>query len=155
MNDNNLDLQITRLTSVTRAKIWRAWSDPVMLAEWWCPKPWKTTVRGFDMRPGGTFDTLMTGPNGETSDNPGCFLEIVPAERIVMTSMLTANWRPASPWLPMTGIFTMTDEGTGTRYTARALHNNAEDAKKHADMGFEEGWGICAAQLESFARTLT
>lgn len=149
------DLEISRLLSAPRGKIWRAWSDAALLAEWWCPKPWQTTVRGFDMRPGGAFDTLMTGPNGETSDNPGIFLEIVPGERIVTTWMLTAGWRPATPWLGLTAIFTMADEGTGTRYTARALHRTAEEAQKHVDMGFHEGWGICMDQLDAFAQTLS
>ena len=155
MNDSNLDLEISRLLAVPRALVWRAWSDPVLLAQWWCPRPWKTTVRGFDMRPGGAFDTLMTGPDGEKSDNPGSFLEVVPAERIVFTTALTAGWRPATPWLSVTGVFTMADEGSGTRYTARALHKDAADARKHLQMGFNEGWGACIDQLEALARTLS
>jgi len=51
-------------------------------------------------------------------------------ERIFWTSMLVAGWRPATPWLGMTGIFTLVDEGPGTRYTARCLHKDGEDHKK-------------------------
>ena len=40
-------------------------------------------------------------------------------------------------------------EGDGTRYTARARHWNVDTAQQHADMGFEEGWGICADQLKA------
>eukprot|EP01036_Dinobryon_divergens_P012265 gene12265-16520_t len=75
-------------------------------------------VRAFDLRPGGAFHTRMRGPEGEESDNPGCFLEVVPEAKIVWTSMLTGGWRPASPWLGMTAIFTLADEGEGTRYVA-------------------------------------
>lgn len=152
------DLEISRFLAVPRAKIWRAWSDPKHLAQWWCPRPWRTEVRAFDFRPGGDFYTFMRGPDekgGEgTSDNPGCFLEIVPHERITFTSMLTGGYRPAKPWLPMTAIFTMVDEANGTRYTARCLHQNPADAKKHLDMGFNEGWGTCITQIEEFAKTL-
>lgn len=158
MTEQSNDLEISRYLAAPRARIWKAWSDPKLLAQWWCPKPWVTEVRKFDFRPGGDFYTFMRGPDGNggegTSDNPGCFLEIVPHERIVSTSMLTGGYRPHKSWLPMTAIFSMQDEGEGTRYTARALHMNAEEAQKHKDMGFYEGWGICITQLEEFAQSL-
>lgn len=158
MAANDTDLEISRLLAAKRDSIWQAWSDPKLLPEWWCPKPWVTEVRAFQFYPGGSFHTFLHGPDGKggtgTSDNPGCFLEIVPKERIVGTSMLTGGWRPAISWLPMTMIVTMADEGTGTRYIARCLHKDAADAKRHLDMGFYEGWGTCISQLEALAQKL-
>jgi uncharacterized protein YndB with AHSA1/START domain len=145
-------LEISRFLAVPRERVWRAWAEPKHLAQWWCPKPWVTEVRAFDFRPGGDFYTFMSGPDGGTSDNPGCFLEIVPQTKIVFTSMLTGGWQPTSPWIGITAIFSMTDEGDGTRYVAWCLHRNADEAKKHEDMGFYEGWGICISQLEDYAR---
>jgi uncharacterized protein YndB with AHSA1/START domain len=154
MSTNTLDLEITRYLAAPRARIWDAWSNPKHLAQWWCPKPWTTEVRAFDFRPGGDFHTFMRGPDGGTSDNPGCFLEIVSHERIVWTSMLTGGWRPAKSWLPMTAVFTLAEEGAGTRYTARCLHLNPEDSRKHETMGFYDGWGTCITQLEAYAQAL-
>ncbi|HET8708337.1 MAG TPA: SRPBCC domain-containing protein, partial [Pseudomonadales bacterium] len=68
--NTELDLTITRLLRAPRELVWKAWSDPNHLKEWWCPKPWVTEVRAFDMRPGGDFYTFMSGPDGGTSDNP-------------------------------------------------------------------------------------
>lgn len=75
-------------------------------------------------------------------------------QRIVWTSMLVAGWRPAAPWLGMTGIFTLTDERSGTRYTARCLHKDDADRKKHEDMGFFAGWGTMIQQMEQVAQSL-
>lgn len=144
------DLVISRLLKAPRAALWRAWTEPDRLKEWWCPKPWVTEVRAFDLRPGGAFHTFMSGPDGGTSDNPGCFLEIVPGERIVSTSMLLAGWRPATPWMPMTAVITFADEAGGTRYTATAMHPDAATRDRHAQMGFHEGWNLCIDQLESY-----
>lgn len=159
MSTNNTDLEISRLLAAPRDCLWKAWCDPKLLAQWWCPKPWVTEVRAFDFHPGGSFHTYMRGPDGKggeaDSDNPGCFLEIVPKQRIVTTSNLVGGWRPATSWLPMTAIITMADEGGGTRYVARCLHQNAGDARRHADMGFHEGWGICISQLETLAQKLS
>jgi len=120
MPDPKLDLEIVRFVAATRAKVWQAWSDPNILKQWWCPKPWMTEVRAFDFRSGGAFHTFMSGPDGGESDNPGLFLEVVPMERIIWTSMLVAGWRPATPWLGMTGIFTLAMKAPA-RATRRAV----------------------------------
>jgi uncharacterized protein YndB with AHSA1/START domain len=121
--DKELDLVITRLVRAPRALVWKAWTDPDHLKEWWCPKPWTTQVLAFDFRPGGAFHTLMRGPNGDTSDNPGAFLEIVPQSRIVFTSALIGEWRPApAPWMPFTAAITLEDKGADTRYVATVRH---------------------------------
>ena len=154
MSDTKLDLEMTRFIAAPRAKVWRAWSNPDILKQWWCPKPWVTEVRAFDFRNGGAFHTFMSGPDGGESDNPGIFLDIVPMERIVGTSMLLSGWRPATPWLGITSIFTFADESTGTRYTARCLHKDDADRAKHEEMGFFGGWGTMAQQMAEVAESL-
>jgi uncharacterized protein YndB with AHSA1/START domain len=145
-------LSLTRLLKAPRANIWQAFSTAENLAQWWCPKPWTTEVREFDFKAGGGFYTFLRGPDGGTSDNPGCFLAVEPMARIVSTSMLLGGFRPAPPsWMPMTAIWTFADEAAGTRYTATALHADQAKCDEHAKMGFEAGWGACAAQLEAFA----
>lgn len=149
------DLVISRLLRAPRAALWRAWSDPGLLAQWWCPRPWTTEVRAFDLRPGGAFHTFMRGPDGGSSDNPGSFLDVVPEQRLVMTSMLLADGRPATPWMAMTAVITLADEGEGcTRYTATVMHPDAATRDRHADMGFFEGWNLCIDQLEALAQQL-
>ena len=148
------DLVITRVLRAPVAALWRAWTEPDLLKEWWCPKPWTTEVRAFDLRPGGAFHTFMQGPDGGTSDNPGCFLEVVPQARIVFTSMLTAGWRPAKPWLGFTAVITMADEGTGSQYIARVMHPDDAAREQHEKLGFFDGWNTVITQLDDFACTL-
>ena len=145
------DLVISRVLRAPRAKLWRAWTDPALLQEWWCPKPWTTEVREFDMRPGGGFYTFMRGPDGGTSDNPGCFVDIVEQRRLVFTNALITGWRPAHSWLTMTAVIEMADEGDGTRYVVTAMHPDKATKYRHAEMGFFEGWNICIDQLDALA----
>jgi uncharacterized protein YndB with AHSA1/START domain len=148
------DLVISRVLRAPRAALWRAWTDPDLLKHWWCPKPWTTEVRAFDLRAGGAFYTFMRGPDGGTSDNPGSFLEIVPLERIVFTSMLVADWRPATPWMAFTAVISMSDEADGARYVATVMHPDTATTERHKEMGFFEGWNICIDQLDAFAQQL-
>jgi len=145
--DPGLDLTISRIIKAPRPIVWEAWTDPGQMEEWWCPKPWRAEVRAFDLRPGGAFDTLMHGPDGEENPNPGSFLEVVPMERIVFTTALTEGWRPAAPWLSMTAIVTMKDHGDGTGYSAVVKHADRETRDRHEELGFYDGWNANIEQL--------
>jgi uncharacterized protein YndB with AHSA1/START domain len=147
------ELMLTRLIPVPREKLYRCWTDPALLKQWFCPKPWIVTDAVIDVRPGGASRIRMQGPNGETSDGDGVYLEVVPNERLVFTDAYTAGWQPtAKPF--MTGIVTFEDEGGQTRYTARARHWTAEDRDAHEKMGFHAGWATATDQLVELARTL-
>lgn len=154
---DDVGLIITRTIRAPRALVWKAWTDPVHLREWWCPKPWTTEVRAFDLRPGGAFHTILRGPDGGMSDNPGAFLEIVEGERLVWTLALVDEWRPAdAPWMPLTAYITLADAPDGgTHYTARVLHPNAAVRRQHEEMGFFDGWNTCITQLEAYAAGLS
>ena len=154
MKDTGTELTISRIIKAPRALVWKAWTTPEHLQKWWCPRPWTTEIRGFDLRPGGSFDTLLRGPDGGESSNPGAFLEIVPQERIVFTTALVEGWRPGTPWLALTAFILMADEGAGTKYTARVLHRDEADRRKHEEMGFHDGWGTCIDQLGEVAAQL-
>ena len=133
--------------------LWKAWTDPALLKEWWCPKPWTTEVRAFDLRPGGAFHTFMRGPDGGTSDNPGSFLEVVPQARIVFTSMLLGGWRPATPWLRLHGRSSRWPTKARARATSPPSCTRTRPSRdRHEEMGFFDGWNTCIDQLEAFAR---
>jgi uncharacterized protein YndB with AHSA1/START domain len=134
---------------------------PEHVRRWWAPRPYQTTECEIDPRPGGVFYTRMTGPDGFDSRGTGCFLEVVQAEKMVWTSALLPGYRPAAAapedcgGFPFTAIVTLEDAGGGkTRYRAVALHRNEADRDTHEKMGFHEGWGTCAAQLEQVAAGL-
>ena len=146
----DLDLVLERVVDVPRAKVWAAWTTPALLMPWFCPVPWKVVECDIDLRPGGRFRTVMQSPEGERFPGEGCYLEVVPGERLVWTSALLPGYRPAPevPMMPLfTGVITLADVSGGTRYVARVMHRNAADAKAHADMGFHQGWGIALDQL--------
>ncbi|OHV84407.1 SRPBCC family protein [Rhizobium sp. LCM 4573] len=146
-------LQLVRELNAPADKLYKAWTTPEHMGEWFCPKPWKVTEAKLDVRPGGSNYILMEGPNGEKAPNHGIYLEIVPNRKIVFTDAFTSAWVPSEKPF-MTGIIEFEDLGNGrTKYTATAVHWTEEDKKAHEEMGFHEGWGIVADQLEEVAKT--
>lgn len=140
------ELVLTRLIDAPREKLFRAWTEPELMKQWFVPRPWTTPVIEVDLRPGGSNLIVMRSPEGNEFPNRGVYLEIVKNERLVFTDAYTKAWEPSEkPFF--TGIITFEDEGGKTRYTARALHWTVADREEHEKMGFHEGWGQCADQL--------
>jgi uncharacterized protein YndB with AHSA1/START domain len=144
------ELVLTRLIDAPRAKLWRAWTEPALLEQWFVPRPWTIARAELDVRPGGSCLVVMRDPEGNEFPNPGVYLEIVPEERLVLTDAYTRAWEPSEKPF-MTAIVTFADEGGKTRYTARARHWTVADREAHEKMGFHEGWGRCADQLAELA----
>jgi uncharacterized protein YndB with AHSA1/START domain len=140
------ELVLTRLIDAPRELLYRAWTDPEMLKQWFAPLPYTTPHAELDVRPGGSNLVVMAGPDGQEMPNRGVYLEVVPNEKIVFTDAFVSAWVP-SPKPFMTVILTFADEAGKTRYTARVGHWTAEDKETHEKMGFHQGWGICADQL--------
>jgi uncharacterized protein YndB with AHSA1/START domain len=148
------ELVLTRLIDVPREKLWRCWTEPKLMLQWFTPAPWKTTHVETDVRPGGASYIVMQGPDGTEMPNRGVYLEVVKNEKLVFTDAYTSAWEPSgNPFF--TCILTFEDAGNGqTRYTARALHWTRENMEAHEKMGFHQGWGVATDQMTALARTL-
>jgi uncharacterized protein YndB with AHSA1/START domain len=142
------DLVLTRLIDAPREKLFRAWTDPELLKQWFAPLPYTTLVAELDVRPGGGNFIVMRSPDGAEMPNRGIYLEVVKNERIVFTNAYVKAWEPSEKPF-MTVILTFADEGGKTRYTALVRHWTAADRETHENMGFHKGWGQCADQLEA------
>ena len=151
--DPRLDLVLERVVEVPPQLVWRAWTEPEMIKQWFTPKPWSTVDCEIDLRPGGLFRSVMRSPEGQDHENIGCFLEIVENRRLVWTDALGPGYRPRDGGF-MTAFVTMEPSGRGTRYVARAVHKNEKDRKTHEDMGFHTGWSTALDQLVALAKTL-
>jgi uncharacterized protein YndB with AHSA1/START domain len=159
---DNLDLVLERTINAPRDLVWKAWTNVEHLKRWFAPKPYEISEMELDLQPGGIFRLRMVGPDGFDTGhgNPGCVLEVVEGERLVWTSALAPGFRPAEMGegcesFPMTAVITFADAGDGkTAYRAVALHKSKADRDQHEQMGFEEGWGLTASQLEELAQEL-
>ena len=153
------DLVLERTLDAPLDLVWKAYTDPDLMKRWWAPRPYRTPEVDIDWRPGGIFHFVMTGPDDFREDSAGCVLEYVPNERVTWTSALGPGFRPndlsqkdGCEAFAFTAMVTFADAGNGrTTYKAVALHKNRADRDTHEKMGFDEGWGTCAAQLEEAA----
>jgi uncharacterized protein YndB with AHSA1/START domain len=147
------DLVLTRMIDAPRHEVYRAWTRPDLLLQWFAPLPWTTSSATLDVRPGGASLITMRGPDGNEFPNAGVYLEVVENERLVFTDAYTKAWEPSEKPF-MTVILTFEDVDGKTRYTACARHWTTADREAHEKMGFHEGWGKCTDQLVALVAKL-
>jgi uncharacterized protein YndB with AHSA1/START domain len=144
----NRELSLTRIINAPRETVYRAWTDPELLKQWFAPSPWTTPRAELNVRPGGGSFIVMRGPEGQEFPNRGVYLEVVKNERLVFTDAYADGWEPSqTPF--MTVILTFEEHAGKTRYTARVRHWTVADRETHEKIGFHAGWGKCADQLEA------
>ncbi|CAN5461052.1 SRPBCC family protein [soil metagenome] len=147
-------LTLERTFEATPEQVWKAWTTPALLEQWFAPAPYKTSGVVIDATAGGLFRTVMTAPDGAEFANDGVILKAMRNRQLVFTDAFTPDWKPAGqPFMVVTIDITPIDGGK-THYVATVRHWNEATLKQHEAMGFHQGWGICADQLGALAKTL-
>ena len=151
-----LDFVLERFIDAPTRLVWEALTKPEHLKEWYMPKPWGRVSRAeMDLRPGGIFSIDIALADGREFPNLGCVLEVVPMERLVWTSMLFPDFRPAVfDDVPITAIMTMESVGTGTRYVFTALHRDEADFEKNKTSGWQQGTEIAFDQFVAHVKSM-
>ena len=104
-NATSRTLVLTRLIDAPREKLFKAWTTPELLKQWFAPAPWTIAHVEVDVRAGGSSLVVMRGPEGQEFPCPGIYLEVVPNERLVFTDAYTKAWEPSEkPFF--TGVIT-------------------------------------------------
>jgi uncharacterized protein YndB with AHSA1/START domain len=157
MLNEKLDLVLEREIEIPVEWVWKAWTNPEIILEWFTPSPWKTVECNIDLFPGGIFQTVMLSPEGDRYSNSGCYLEIIENKKLVWTDALLPGFRPA-PSRPadsmsfITACIELTPTQKGCIYKATAYHPDELGREKHFAMGFHQGWGIALDQLISVTK---
>jgi len=145
----DLDLTLQRVIRAPRTTVWRAWTDPAQLAEWWVPAPTVARVDRLEPRPGGAFVTRMSDdgvafvPHMDAS-----FLVVDELQRLVFTNAVDSGLRPASPDpIAMVAEILFDDHPAGTDYRVVVRHGDPAARARHEEMGFFDGWGAVTGQL--------
>jgi uncharacterized protein YndB with AHSA1/START domain len=153
----DLDLALARVIRAPRATVWRAWTDPARLAQWWVPAPARSRVDRLEARPGGAFVTQLSEDGVHFAPHlDACFIVVEDLERIVFTNAIDSAWRPGNPApVAMTAEITFGAHPDGTDYRVVVRHGDPAARARHASLGFIDGWGSVTEQLAGLAERET
>jgi len=147
------EIVITRVFNAPRELVFKAWTEPKHIEQWWGPQGFTTRVTEMDLRPGGQWRYVMISPDGTEYPAKGIFREIVPPERIVTSDEFDEGFEQVvNADLPqgivMTAVFE--DLNSKTKLTLQILHATAEDRRKHEEMGVIAGWNSSFDCLDEY-----
>lgn len=139
-------VSLVRVFDAPRSLVFKAWTDPKLMAKWWGPADFTNPVCELDVRPGGKIRIDMRAPDGTVHPMTGTFIEIVKLERLVFA--FVAEDHDGNALIEARTLVTFEDLGGKTKITVQA--NAAGVAPVAADMlkGMEAGWTQSLVRLE-------
>jgi uncharacterized protein YndB with AHSA1/START domain len=141
------ELTLTRTFDAPRQLVYRAWTDPAHVANWWLPGPGFTVpVCEIDARPGGAFRVDMRGPDGMLYPNNGMFFEAAEPERIVFSTVLLDDASHAV--IANLNTIAFEEQGDRTRISMQTRLVHVAPEASEAVAGMEEGWNNCLARFD-------
>jgi uncharacterized protein YndB with AHSA1/START domain len=140
----NRELIISRLLNAQRELVWKVFTEPEHIKNWWGPDGFTNTIFKMDVRPGGVWEFIMHGPDGTDYKNKSTFLEIIKPEKL--------SFEHIAP--NFTATITFEKHDNKTLLTWRMLFENAEELTKvvkvfKADEGLKQNITKLEAYLES------
>jgi uncharacterized protein YndB with AHSA1/START domain len=127
MNTEDREIVITRVFDAPRELVWKAWTDPQHVVQWWGPKGFTTTIHMMEVKPGGVWRHTMHGPDGTDYPNKCVFIEVVKHERIVYTH---GGSKKGDPGAQFEATWTFKAQGNKTKLTLRMVFPSAS-ARQH------------------------
>jgi uncharacterized protein YndB with AHSA1/START domain len=132
------ELVITRILNAPRSLVWKAWTDPKQVKQWWGPRGFTNPVCKLDLRPGGSIRIDMRGPDGTVFPMTGTYTEITKPKRLVFTS--GALGKDGNPLFEVLTTVTFVQQGDKTALTVRARVISSTAAAAPHIAGMNEGW---------------
>lgn len=145
-NPTEAAVTITRIFDAPRSLVWKAWTDPKLMAQWWGPQGFTNPVCELDVRVGGAWRIVMRSSDGIEYPCGGVYREIVEPERLAFTNIATD--KDGNPILDGFTTVTFTEHGGKTTL---ALQTRAVALVAYAAAyltGMEAGWSQSLDRLE-------
>jgi uncharacterized protein YndB with AHSA1/START domain len=144
----NREVVIMRVLDAPRSVVFKAWTDPKHVAQWWGPDGFTNPVCEMDVRPRGAIRIHMRGPDGTVYPMTGVYQEIIEPERLVFTA--AALDEKGNPLFEVLSTVTFSEQGGKTTLTLQArVVKSAAGAAPYLS-GMEAGWTQSLERLEAY-----
>ena len=145
------EVNFTRVFNAPASLVFKAWTDPKHMAQWWGPQGFTNPVCEMDVRPGGKILIHMRSPDGTVYPMTGTFREVVVPERLVFTAVAEDDDGNAL----LEGLCTVTFEEQGGK-TTLTVHETAvgyAEVAKQMLAGMETGWAQSLERLDTLVQS--
>jgi uncharacterized protein YndB with AHSA1/START domain len=147
---NEKSILVSREFEAPLADVWKAYTDPKLLDQWWGPSPWRAETKQMSFKPGGYWLYAMVGPEGEKHWARMDYLAIDPQKSFDVQDSFADENGVINRDMPVSkGRSSFTKTAKGTRVDFKLIYSTAEQLQKIVEMGFEQGITQCMDQLDA------
>ena len=147
---NEKSILVSREFEAPVADVWRAYTDPKLLDQWWGPSPWRAETKQMNFKPGGYWLYAMVGPEGEKHWARMDYLAIDAQKSFDVQDSFSDENGVINHDMPVSkGRSSFTKTAKGTRVDFKLIYSTVEQLQKIVEMGFEQGITQCMDQLDA------
>jgi uncharacterized protein YndB with AHSA1/START domain len=144
------EITISRTFDAPRELVWKAWTEPDQLAQWWGPRGSSAPLEKItmDVRPGGSFSVTLVGDDGNEMTVHGVYSEVVEPERLVLDEPAEGSWHEGA-----VSVATFNDLGDGrTEMVVRTTVHTTDEMRVTAQTGMETTFDRLAEHVSTQER---
>jgi uncharacterized protein YndB with AHSA1/START domain len=145
----NKQMHVVREFDAPVEEVFKAWTTPELLDQWWAPKPWTANTVSMDFREGGSWFYYMQGPDGERHYCRADFSTIKPGKSFGWKDAFTDDKGNVNKDMPSTEwncVFSKS--GNGTQVECTLTYTSEADMNRIIEMGFKEGFAMAHKNLD-------
>lgn len=140
---------VAREFNATIDKVWRAYSEPELLDQWWGPAPWRAETKYMNFTPGGHWLYAMVSPENQKHWGRMNYISIAHHKNFYIEDAFCDENGNMNSALPVSkGVTLFTETAKGTKVEFKMSYSTEEQLKQIVEMGFEQGITACLDQLE-------
>ena len=143
------EVYLTRVINAARELVYRVWTEPEHLAQWWGPRGFSAPVCEADVRPGGNIRIHMDHPAFPDHWMTGTFHEVVAPEKLVFSFKAFVN-QDGIAMLEGVNSITFEEEHGNTKLTVHAAITKAAPGMEMALAGMNQGWSESLDKMEEY-----
>ncbi|MFA9289316.1 MAG: SRPBCC domain-containing protein [Weeksellaceae bacterium] len=151
---NGSELTLTRTFDAPRELVWKAFTEPELIAKWWGPRGWNTKITTMEVKPGGVWHYCMVGPNGEEAWGLSTYKELNPPAKMIYTDAFCNAEGVINESMPQIDVvMDFIDVDGKTKIVSKSTYATEAELKTVVDMGMLPGitetWDRLAEHLQS------
>ena len=93
LDTTDREISDVRIVNASRELLWKIWTEPEHIIQWWGPEGFSNTTEKMEVRSGGEWNHVMHGPDGRDYINRIVYVDVVKPERLVYDHVSTPHHR--------------------------------------------------------------
>jgi uncharacterized protein YndB with AHSA1/START domain len=139
------EIIITRILDAPRDLVFKAYTDPNVIPQWWGPRDLTTVVDQMEVRPGGIWRFVHRDAEGNEYGFHGVYHDVVSPERIVSTFEFEGV-----PGHVLLATMTFEEQDGKTKLTDASVFQSVEDRDGMLQSGMEGGASESMDRLDEY-----